>query len=59
MSGKGTGHIFDACGRILHQRSDILMLVAGGAMTENVVPAVARYRQNVGEAMENILIAGI
>ncbi len=55
---KGHHTYLDACRRLIDQRSDLLMLVVGGAMTENVVPAVAKYRQEVEAVMKESIGRG-
>ena len=54
------GHLtyLDACRLLIDKRQDIMMLVVGGAMTESVVPAVAKYRWEVEAVMKESIDRG-
>ncbi|MFI5251636.1 MAG: glycosyltransferase family 4 protein [Bacteroidota bacterium] len=45
------GHLtfLDAAKQLLAKRNDLLFLIVGGAMTENVIPAITQYRKTVLE----------
>jgi glycosyltransferase involved in cell wall biosynthesis len=44
---KGHKTFLDAAIKLLKKRNDLLFLIVGGAMTENVVPGIAQYRQKI------------
>lgn len=44
---KGHHTFVDAAEILLAKRDDLLFLIVGGGMTENVIPAVAQYRRSV------------
>jgi glycosyltransferase involved in cell wall biosynthesis len=55
---KGHHTYIEACRRLLERRSDIFMLVVGGAMTERVVPAVGEYRREIQAQMKEFVDRG-
>lgn len=44
---KGHTVFFDTARKLMAKRNDLVFLMAGGAMTADAIPAVARYRKNV------------
>ncbi len=54
------GHVtfLEAAKRLLNSRDDIFFLVVGGAMMENIVPEVPRYRKMVMERINAIQFDG-
>lgn len=54
------GHLtfINACREVLNRRGDVMLLIAGGSMTADVVPAVAKYRSEVENVMQKFIQDG-
>jgi glycosyltransferase involved in cell wall biosynthesis len=51
---KGHETFLNAASKLLQTRNDLFFLIVGGAMTEEIIPGVARYRKKILKRIEDL-----